>query len=549
MIRVEKLPLDVLGLDALSKAALAGELRVPGLIVPQNASEIPQPAERFDADARAALAETLEARLAPLEPPVAVLDSIRALHTPGACIVITGQQPGFLCSPLYQLHKALHIVRLARTLAQAWEVPVIPMFWNHADDHDVAEVHHAFLLNENLDLQKVGLSGLSSGRQPLSRVVLTEERQHLSTIAELVRGLHNKAPHRDEAVDLFLPRDGETLPRAFTRGMTRWLGHLGLVMLEPDWIRSELTHALAHMLEGDLAAAARDGAAQMLAAGHAALLDPSEAAFFYRLDTRGRLALRRGGEGFQYDGEEGSRTRVELAAEMVQAPADWSPAALTRPVVQDLCLPVAAYVGGFGELAYHAQLIPVRRLAGAPLTPFVPRFSATLVEPECARSLASLETTAGAVIAARGVLPDDEPGSAPPVVAAMREVAERAARELLAHKSALAEIDLGLAQNLKRTADQVRSLIEKTCEKAERVHQNNAGKGQRHVRRVVNSLFPRELPQERVLGPLSFVARYGRAWIDELLVHVPAVPRAHFVVQLAAETPLTPESIDTKGAP
>lgn len=116
----------------------------------------------------------------------------------------------------------------------------------------------------------------------------------------------------------------------------------------------------------------------------------------------------------------------------------------------------------------------------------------------------------------------------------LREIALRAARELAARKSALAELDRGLAANLPRTGDQIRSLVEKLCEKAERVHANRAGRGRRLVRRVTNALCPRGELQERVLLALPFIARHGTDWIAELLDLMGPLATGHLVVQLPA---------------
>jgi len=542
-MNVRTLAPDVFEASGVARAVLAAPNAVPGLVIPASLAEIPEPEERFAPEERAELAEALERHASTLAPHVAVLDAVRSLREPGVCAVIAGQQPGFLASPLYNLHKALHVVRLARALAQAWERPVVPMFWNHADDHDLAEVNHAFVANENFDLQKIGLSSMSSGRQPFSRVVLSEDKHRLSAIRATLAQLHRGEPHVDEALELFCPRDGETLARAFTRSMTELLGPLGLVVLEPDWIRPSLSRALADLVgrpsaqdgERGLEAALSAGAAAVRALGVEPQIDPATAALLYRVDERGRSALRLGGDGLRYDGEEGSRTRAELAALIVQEPDGWSPAALTRPLVQDACLPIAAYVGGLGELAYHAQLIPLRDFAGAPRTPFVPRFSCTLIEPEVAASLATLGLTAEEFLRARGApaLENDESSpEAPAVIEALRGIAARAAREIVEQRAALAELDAGLAASLKRTADQVEGLVEKVCEKAERVHQNRSGKGRRHLRRVAHALHPRELPQERVLGPLPFVARHGKRLVDELFTHVPALPQGHVLAFL-----------------
>ena len=166
-LSVERLAPDALLPSEFARAMIAGTSSIEGLCLPRRLEDLPLPDERFTPDERTALATRIEAHITSLAPPVAMLDSVRALGTPGTQIVIAGQQPGLLSSPLLSFHKALHAIRLARALSQAWERPVVPVFWNHGDDHDIAEVHHAFLPNENLDLRKVRLAGLSSHRTPL----------------------------------------------------------------------------------------------------------------------------------------------------------------------------------------------------------------------------------------------------------------------------------------------------------------------------------------------------------------------------------------------
>ncbi|HVS11388.1 MAG TPA: bacillithiol biosynthesis BshC, partial [Planctomycetota bacterium] len=61
------------------------------------------------------------------------------------------------------------------------------------------------------------------------------------------------------------------------------------------------------------------------------------------------------------------------------------------------------------------------------------------------------------------------------------------------------------------------------------------GKGRRHVRRIVNTLAPRGQPQERVLGPIGFVAQHGTGWIDGLLDALPPFERRHGVAHLGAD--------------
>ena len=89
---------------------------------------------------------------------------------------------------------------------------------------------------------------------------------------------------------------------------------------------------------------------------------------------------------------------------------------------------------------------------------------------------------------------------------------------------------------LRKAGDQIVSLVDKLAEKAERVHQNRSGKGQRHVRRVNNLLFPNGEPQERVLGPLAFVARFGEDWIHDLAREIDPLAPEHLAVHLMSGT-------------
>lgn len=526
--------------ESLGAPPFAAHASRPGrFAAPRTIEDIAAREELWLPEERMELSLAIERGIARSQPHVAVLDGVRQLAQPGACCVVTGQQPGFLGGPLYSLLKALHAIRLARSLAQAWERPVVPLFWNHADDHDVAEVHHAWVLNENLDLQRLGLAGLSSGKQPVSRIVLREDKQHMSAVREALRQLYGRQKFGESAIELFLPRDGETFATAFTRAMTELLGPHGLVVLEPDWIREPLSRSLARIVaHPELPHALARGEQELRESGAPVAIESTGAALLYRVDDHGRRALRLGGDGFRYDGEEGSRTGAELAAEIVQAPHGWSAGALLRPLLQDSVLPSVAYVGGWGELNYLAQLGPLRDLVGVARTAAVPRWSATIVEAETAAAAEQLGVKLGDVLASRGKLleqEDEEPP--PPVVVELREIALRAARELSARKTALAELDRGLAANLPRTGDQIRSLVEKLCEKAERVHANRAGRGRRLVRRVANAVCPRGELQERVLLALPFLARHGTDWIAELLGAMGPIASGHLVVQLPAPEP------------
>src|SRR5688572_15276638 len=73
-----------------------------------------------------------------------------------AVFVVTGQQPGLFGGPLYVLHKIATAIELCRRMSETpGSPPVIPLFWNHSEDHDWGEVNHTFLVNPAQDLQRI----------------------------------------------------------------------------------------------------------------------------------------------------------------------------------------------------------------------------------------------------------------------------------------------------------------------------------------------------------------------------------------------------------
>ncbi len=531
-LSLEHLPADVLGLSETSRRALAGRpwpWGEQGLCVPHNTASLEPPADRMNSEERRSLAQSLGDSLSPFEPHVAVLDGLRALERPGACFVLAGQQPGLFGGPLYNTYKVLHTVRLARELSQAWNRPVVPGFWNHADDHDIAEVHHLWVQNQNLDLRKVTLPGVSSGRTPFSGLVFEEQTHRLSTLEELLRQTLASCEHLEEAIELFAPRAGESLSRNFTRSLLALYGHLGLVVIEPDAIRAPLSRSLARLVAGPIRSSLEQGA-QLV---HGRASTHGEAALLFRLVNGQRQALRlNADEDFSYDKEPGSRTGTELAAEIVDAPSDFSAGALLRPLVQDDALPVAAYVGGWGELAYQAELPFLRRASGVANTPFVPRLSATLLDPAGRASLDKLGLSAREVMTSEGQLDAQDEAEGSEVGNKLRELGQRSARSLEELREELASLDPGLGGQVRRAASQMQAITDKLAGKADRVRANQAGAGKRHARRVEVLLRPRDQPQERVRATFEVVARHGRAWIDELYAELDPFPTEHWVATL-----------------
>src|SRR5664279_317203 len=91
----------------------------------------------FSGERRAALIDAL--RVQNPESPAR-----QRLAQPGTVAVVTGQQVGLFSGPCYTIYKVLHAAKLAAWLS-ANGLPAVPVFWLATEDHDFAEVNHAWV--------------------------------------------------------------------------------------------------------------------------------------------------------------------------------------------------------------------------------------------------------------------------------------------------------------------------------------------------------------------------------------------------------------------
>ncbi len=548
-LTIEHLAANILGIDALDRATLTTSGSAPkglaGHLTPRRLEDFPSPSDQLDPEERKSLAINLENGLAPFEPHVAVLDSVRKLALRESSIVITTHRPELLGGTLEVCWKALHSIRLAKELEARWKKPVIPVFWIDSFDGDLASANRFYLLNSHRDPRRVGLAGMPPGPHAASRLKLIGDKQRISAVEGVLRQQLSKAPALEAALQSCMPREGQSFSQAFARTLLTEWGKQGLVVVDPEWLLPDLNHLLSQAILSDPLPALRRGAEQMTAAGYDPTVDLDKEAICFRMLGSRMHPLREGGEGFRYDNEPGSRTKSELAAEIVQSPSDWSPSSVILPALQEGLLPLAARIGNWQEGARSALLSNLRTSLGLAPCPFVPRVSGTLIDPEC---LASIAREGGGLKAAFEL----DSSTKPPrkeskqnqaavhqsdLAKQMRLAVGNCSRELNALRTEIAEFDRGLAMQLKRTASKIRSEVAHFATRLERAQANHSGKRQRHHRVLSNNLRPLGSSQESVLAWMPYCAQFGSAWLDQLMRDLDPIPTEHLGLILSPQDP------------
>jgi bacillithiol biosynthesis cysteine-adding enzyme BshC len=278
-----------------------------------------------------------------------------------------------------------------------------------------------------------------------------------------------------------------------------------------------------------LAAAAGE---QLRARGHEpqVMPQPDSLALFHLNSVR--RAIRRQGDRFVIG--EADVTAKALEQEAETDPSRFSPNVLLRPIVQDTLFPTICYVAGPSELAYLGQLGGVYEHFDIPMPLMFPRASATLVDSSTARFLAKYDFQLADLRAQdESALNRLLQSQLPPEVEQSLKDADDAIRASLQRViDAMPALDPTLAGAARTTVTKMehdlRSLHSKVIQAAKRRDDTL----RRQFTRAQSQIFPLGHPQERTLGCVFFLNRYGPALVDRLLADLPLEMGRHWLLTI-----------------
>lgn len=457
----------------------------------------------------------------------------------GAAAVVTGQQVGLFGGPAFSLYKALTAVKLAEE-ATAAGVDTVPIFWLASYDHDLAEVNHVSIPDSDGALQTLTTSSHTVEGAPVSAVHFGDE---ILPVVERAAALLGET----EATALLREtyRPGETLGTAFARLFTRLFADWGVLVLDAS--DGELhriaapiyTAAIERVGELSRALVAR-GAALEAAGYHQQVKVGPSSVLLFTLHKGARTAIHHryeGGDDNFLIGGEGSDEKIspaELLDRMASAPEQFSPNVLLRPVIEDYLLPTLAYTGGAAEAAYFAQAGAVYELLLGRVTPIVPRYSATIVEPKMQRLLEKHGVAVTDAFAGYEPLRQKLAAhSLPADLQAAFDAAKKSLESNLANiKEKLATLDRTLLDAAETSGSKMQHQLEKLYSQAARAEAQKGELVARHSESLSQALYPEKGLQERSMGGIYFVARYGREFLHQLYDVMQTDCHDHQIVEL-----------------
>jgi bacillithiol biosynthesis cysteine-adding enzyme BshC len=462
---------------------------------------------RYDDERRKAVADVLERQNHAWGWSQKTANNLKKFRE-GAAVVVTGQQVGVFGGPLFAILKAMTAVELAAK-AEAAGVPTVPIFWLATEDHDLEEVSKISFPGADGSLQVVEIAPPAIEDSPVGDVRLGPE---ITAQVERVAELMGSSDVTDALVEAYRPgtRMGDAFAKLYSKIFAEW----GVILIDgydPELhrIAKPIYKAAAENAEEiDQLLLDRDKELENAGYHQQVKVTASSTLLFEILDGK-RSVIQRSNGGFKAGTNRYSK--AELLQKIDSAPETFSANVLLRPVVQDYLLPTLAYTGGPAEVAYFAQVAVVYEKLLNRVTPVMPRFSATVVNPKMAKLLEKYRLKvvdlfvgpeALQIEMARRVLPVTLQSNLQNSASVVRSALERI-------KNDLEKLDPTLIQAANRAESKMLYQVDRLGQRAARAELVRNEILSRHASSLSSNLFPHKNLQEREIGGVYFVAQHG----------------------------------------
>ena len=450
--------------------------------------------------------------------------------------VVTGQQAGLFGGPLFTLLKALTALKLADRVAHEHNVPAVAVFWIDAEDHDWDEVRSCTVFDDALAPRTVMLQA-RTGDDPAPVASVRLDASIVAALDEL-EGILPDGEFRPDVLamlrEAYVP--GRGMADAFGAWIERVLGSRGLIVY--DSADPAAKPLASRVFARELAApgetarrAARAGSDLVSRGYHSQVHAQHDTLALFHLHP-GRRSIKQQ-DGHVVIGED----RLTLAAlqhEAVARPQGFSPNVLLRPIVQDTLFPTICYVAGPNELAYLGQLRGVYEHFGVPMPLMYPRATVTLVDSAALRFLTKYDIALESLqaqdeAALNALLATQIPDEVEQVFAGAGQVIDREMARVI---EAIPGVDPTLENTARSTLGRMQHDLHTLHNKMISAAKRRDETLRRQFMRTQALAFPGGHAQERTIGFISFLSRYGPSLVDRLDAELPLDLGQHWILTI-----------------
>ena len=437
--------------------------------------------------------------------------------------VVTGQQVTLFGGPLYTVYKTITAILYAKKLENETGHPVIPVFWLADEDHDIDEVS-TITFPESYDTVSIDYEHKSYKNAPAASTI--ELGKQLNRVWNKLEKTLDDTDFKSELLDkLGLCYQSDcTFGEAFSQLLMSFFGKHGLVLAGSldKAAKSQTKHLMKTAVKShkEISEALDNTTFSLKEAGYHDQVQVQPSNLFY-LTNKGERIKIQFTEGV-WNIPDRNWTEAELLDHIDKDPHRFSPNVFLRPILQDYILPVAAYVGGPGEIAYYAQMKDLYDCFGFKMPIILPRFSLTIFESSIDRILEKLPFEWQSYLERiedleKKYVKESETVNIEKLFGMWRSQIEELSR---AKRDEIGDIDPSLKGSVGKAKATYFSELDKLKGKVYRSVKDQENVQLDRIKRIKTNIFPNQNLQEREIAFIYYMNKYGLDIWDRVIVQL-----------------------------
>jgi bacillithiol biosynthesis cysteine-adding enzyme BshC len=464
------------------------------------------------------------------------LQNIEKLGSSETRVVIGGQQAGLLTGPIYVIHKAITILKLAETMQQELGRPIVPVFWIASEDHDFAEVNHTYV-RSGKDAVPIHLPWEPKKRASIGQLDIPPAA-FTSSVEAMFAALADSPFQAELRTKLAaFSNSSQNLSELFAKLMAWLFGDKGLVLVDSadQFIRELEKPIFRQFLTQDFNQELNNTNDQLQQHGYdLQVVLAKNSTQLFLLDDGERQLLLRDGDRYYLKQTGKNFSQSELLDYLEREPTRFSANVVSRPIMQEHLFPVLAFVGGYGEVAYWAQLKWLFSQFSMQMPIVYPRMTFTIIDRNHAKLMEKFKLSYEDLCLHWQARKEEWlcEASKLDLEGHFARFATKLSSEYAHFSEELIRMEPGVTNlagaNLQRIMKHVEFLQQQTA----RARKVRYQAGLEQWDQLRGALYPLDKPQERVYNIFGYLNQYGMDFLDEIFKQPLKLNAAHKLVYI-----------------
>ncbi|MCC6866260.1 MAG: bacillithiol biosynthesis cysteine-adding enzyme BshC [Ignavibacteria bacterium] len=470
--------------------------------------------------------------------------NIEMLKKDDTFAIVTGQQVSLYTGPLYTILKTITAVKLSKDLKERFpQFNFVPVFWLEAEDHDINEANHTYLIDRQNELVRVGFEdenrnnedGIKKNTPSVGTIVFGEM---INSINEQLRSSLIDTDFKDKIMNIVTKhyREGNDYKTAFAGLMNEIFRGYGVVFIDPG--DSEVKRLLMPVFEKELTSSPK--LCETLITQSAELeknydiqVKPKVINIFFLHNNNRLLIEPREGGKFALKNSKRRFENEEMMNILQESPELFSPNVVLRPICQDYLLPTAAYIGGPGEISYFAQFLPAYRHYDITMPVIYPRSSVSIIEGKISKFMNNFNVKLEDIFHHNFLVSKVvEKLSEVKVEDEISKYTDELNKIFYDMRNMTVKVDQTLLNSVDNIKEKTKQSFEHLKGKLINAQARKSENTTTQIDKVTNNIYPNHKLQEREINILYFMNKYDVTFIKKLFHEIDENNFNHQVIEV-----------------